>query len=82
MRKAEDASRCDELAIHFRVRFSPRKRPPMNEIDYLLVAEQHIRAELTEQREFPPNGDLLSDECVQFLIGGINAAGSLDRRNT
>ena len=70
MGKAEDASRRDGLAVHFRVRFSPRKRPSMDEIDYLLVAEQHIRAELTEQREFPANGDLLSDERAQFLVRG------------
>jgi hypothetical protein len=45
--KAEGASRCDEFALHFRVGFSPGKRPPGNEIDYLLIAEQDIRAKLT-----------------------------------
>jgi len=28
MIKAEGASRCDESALHFRVGFSPGKRPP------------------------------------------------------
>ena len=45
--KAEGARRCDEFALHFKVGFSPGKRPPGNEIDYLLIAEQDIRAKLT-----------------------------------
>jgi hypothetical protein len=45
--KPEGASRCDEFALHFRVGFPPRKRPPGFEIDYLLIAEQDIRAKLT-----------------------------------
>jgi len=68
--KAEGASRCDEFALHFRVAFSPGKRPPGNEINYLLIAEQDIRAKLTAQRKCPADSDLLSDKCVQYLIGG------------
>jgi hypothetical protein len=46
--KAEGACRCDEFALHFRVGFSPRKRHARgNEIDYLLIAEQDLRAKLT-----------------------------------
>ncbi|PYT71485.1 MAG: hypothetical protein DMG39_12960 [Acidobacteria bacterium] len=43
--KPEGASRGDEFALHFRVGFPPRKRPPGNEIDYLPIAEQDIRAD-------------------------------------
>ena len=44
--KPESASCGDKFAVHFRVGFSPRKRPPRNEIDYLLIVEHDVWANL------------------------------------
>ena len=51
--KAEGASRCDEFAIHFRIGFSPGKRPPGNEIDYLLIVSKTYGPNLPRNENFP-----------------------------
>jgi hypothetical protein len=72
--KPEGTSRSDELAFHFRVWLPPRKRATRNEIDYLLIVEHDIWANLTPQGKSPVNGDLLSDKRLRYLIGGCSRA--------